>query len=285
MIKKQLIWGLLFVSFSLAAQSPWPRSKAGFFVQASWNFIPTYTTLFGKDADLIMEREVTERNLQLYGEYGLGKKTTLVAALPFVFNNLGAINPDYDLMNGAISVSSDSGTVTGLGNASLALRHQFIQDKWMLSGTLKVAFPAKANAEVAELARGYDAVTVLPMLSTGMGLGDYYWFAYGGYGYRSNRYSHFLNFGGELGIHFGKLWLSGFSETIWPLENGSRRLPAFDELTGLYINDQGWISIGLKAAWEITPSLGINVSGAGAAWAQYVPKSPGIGLGVYYKMD
>ncbi|MDO8369094.1 MAG: hypothetical protein Q7T20_20020 [Saprospiraceae bacterium] len=41
-MKKHLLFGMVLISFSLAAQSPWPRSKAGFFVQAAWQTIPTY---------------------------------------------------------------------------------------------------------------------------------------------------------------------------------------------------------------------------------------------------
>ena len=66
-----------------SAQSPWARSKAGFYAQASYQTIPAYGTLFGKNSseDIEMEREVSENTFQLYGEYGLSRKTTLVAAL------------------------------------------------------------------------------------------------------------------------------------------------------------------------------------------------------------
>ena len=31
---------------AMSAQSPWPRSKAGFYIQAAWHFIPAYEGLF-----------------------------------------------------------------------------------------------------------------------------------------------------------------------------------------------------------------------------------------------
>lgn len=280
-MKTSLLSLLTLLSISLAAQSPWSRSKAGLFVQTSWNFIPTYTTLFGQDnQDITLTREVSEQSFQLYGEYGLSNKTTLVAAIPLMINRRGDLNPDYTLQ----FESLDSGSVTGLGNISLAVRHQFLKGKINLAGTLKASLPTKQQSESLGVQTGYDALTVLPMVNIGMGLGQFYWYAYGGYGYRSNDYSHFLNFGAEAGVRLGKIWLGGFSETVYPLENGNRAIPGIDWLTGLYVNDQGWVSIGLKASWEITRSFGINVSGAGAAWAQNVPKSPGIGFGLYYKM-
>ncbi|MFN0213721.1 MAG: hypothetical protein ACKVT2_05645 [Saprospiraceae bacterium] len=281
-MKNLFLYGLVFFSFSLAAQSPWSRNRAGFFVQASWNFIPTYTTLFGADGkDIVLERAVSEQNFQVYGEIGVSKKTTLIASLPFHINERGTSNPDSPHMFAV----EDSGSIAGLGNATLSLRHQFLSGKLALAGTLRVGFPAIANFKAPGLRTGYNALTILPMVNAGMGFKKLYWFAYGGYGYRSNDYSHFLNFGGEAGFKLGKVWLVGFSETVFSLENGSQGLPALDELTGLYVNDQGWVSIGAKAIWEINRSLGITVSGAGALWAQNVPKSPGIGLGVYFKLN
>ncbi|MBC7777811.1 MAG: hypothetical protein H7246_20420 [Phycisphaerae bacterium] len=281
-MKKPFLFGLVFVSFSLAAQSPWPRSKAGFFVQAAWNFIPTYTTLFGPEGkDIVLDREVSEHNIQLYGEYGLSKKTTLIAAIPFAINKRGAFNPDSPFMFG----NKGDVSIAGFGNTTLALRHQFFQRKLALAGTLRVGFPAIADYKSPGLRTGYNAFTVLPMVNAGMGFGQLYCFFYGGYGYRSNHYSHFLNFGGEMGLHLGKVWLIGFSETVFPLENGSRKLPPIDELTGLYVNNQGWVSVGVKALWQINRFVGLNLSGAGAAWAQNVPKSPGLSLGVYFKWD
>ncbi len=281
-MKQSILLLFVFVSFSLAAQSPWPRSKAGFFAQASWNFIPTYTTLFGGHAaDIVLQRKVTEQYLQLYGEYGLSKKTTIFGSLPLGFNKRGAVNPDYTLLN----TPTASGQIAGLGNTTLAIRHQFGTGRVAWTGTFKLGLPAATGYKEVGLRTGYNALTLLPMINAGMGFHKLYWYAYGGYGYRSNGYSHFLNFGGELGFHLGKVWLMGFFETVYPVENGTRQSPPIAELTGLYLNNQGWVSIGLKATWELNRFWGINFSGAGAVWAQNVPQSPGLGLGLYFKWD
>lgn len=273
---------MAFTTFSLAAQSPWSRSKAGFFVQASWQTIPTYNTLFGPEGkDIILERAVSERAVQCYAEYGLSRKTTLIGSLPYVFNRRGASNPESPF----VYAREDSGSIAGIGNTSLALRHQFLSGKLALAGTLKAGFPALTRYKSPGLRTGYNALTILPMVNAGMGFEHLYWFAYGGYGYRSSGYSHFINAGAEIGLHFAQFWIVGFSDTVYPLENGSVTLPHQRVLTGLYVNDQGWVSIGFKAIWEINRFAGLNLSYAGAAWAQNVPKSPGISLGAYFKWE
>ncbi|MBV6443713.1 MAG: hypothetical protein EPGJADBJ_05498 [Saprospiraceae bacterium] len=264
------------------AQSPWARSKAGFYAQAAWQFIPAYSTLFGNNgADNEIVREVSENIFQFYGEYGISRRTTIIAALPLVYNRRGDLNPEFPNTFGQV----DSGSIFGLGNVHIAARHQFVAGKVAFAGALRMGLPAPKHQQNTGLRTGVDALTVLPVLSVGMGLGKTYWFAYGGYGIRTNDYSHFLNAGVEGGIHIGKIWLMAFSEFVGSLENGSRPLPAPDVFTGLYVNDQGWLSIGLKSIVEFNRFWGLNLSAAGAAWGQNVPQQPAFSLGTYFKWD
>lgn len=273
---------ILLLPVQAGAQSPWARSKAGFYAQAAWQFIPAYPTLFGEDnGDKEIVREVSENIFQFYGEYGISRRTTITAALPMVYNRRGDLNPKFPNTFGQV----DSGSIFGLGNVYVAVRHQFISGKVAFAGTLKAGLPASTSQQTTGLRTGVDALTVVPMLSVGMGLGKTYWFAYGGYGIRTNDYSHFLNAGVEGGIHIGKIWLMAFSEFVGSLENGSRSLPAPDVFTGLYVNDQGWLSIGLKSIVEFNRFWGINLSAAGAAWGRNVPQKPAFSLGAYFKWD
>ena len=274
---------IIIFHHSVLAQSPWARSKSGFYAQLGYNFIPTYGTLFGKDGeDIILDHEVSEQQIQLYGEYGLSNKTTLILSLPYVINERGASNPDSPLMFAV----EDTGSISGLGNTRFAVRHQFLNGHVALAGTMLVGLPAPADYQpFTELSTGYDALLIQPMISIGKGFGRYYAYGYGSYGFRSNDYSHFLNLGVEGGAQLGHFWVIAFSEWLYSLENGSRGLPGLDVLTGLNANDQGWFSFGLKAIWQINRFTGITVSGAGAFGGQYVPKSPGIGISAYFKWD
>jgi hypothetical protein len=279
------IFLLIFCLFpcALSAQSPWSRSKAGFFVQGAWQTIPEYAALFGENGENSTElaRKVTENAFQLYGEYGVSSKTTVMAVVPVVFNKRGAKNPQFPYTFGRL----DSGSIAGPGNVYLGVKHQFLAGKVALAGTLRVGLPVSEGQKNTGLRTGYDAFTVLPSLSVGMGLGRYYWFAYGGYGIRTNTYSHFVNAGAEAGCHLWKIWLIGFSEYLVSLENGSRPLPLSDVSSGLYLNDQGWLSVGLKSIVEFNRFWGLNLSATGAMWGQNVPKRPAFAFGAWFKWD
>jgi hypothetical protein len=264
-----LLFALFCTPLLMTAQSPWARDKNGGYVQAGYHFIPTYQVLFGENnTDINLPSEVSERQIQLYGEYGISNRTTVAASLPFVFNS-----------------RADGAKLSSLGNSTLALRHQFLRGKIALAGTLRVALPSSAVQAESGLRTGFDALTIQPMVSAGIGFGRAYGFVYGGYGYRTNDFSDVVNAGVEAGVHLWKIWLAGFSEFVGPVQDPANPNTPPDLRTGLYIDQQGWLSVGLKASLEINRFVGITLSGAGAAWAQNVPKSPGIGLGVFVKWN
>ncbi|MBK8557899.1 MAG: hypothetical protein IPL65_20110 [Lewinellaceae bacterium] len=184
------------------SQSPWARSKAGFYLQASGNFIPTYNTLFD---EVLLPREVSEGTFQLYGEYGISKHTTLVVDLPLRFLKTG------EAVDGSGFQNNNPGTLRALGNLGVAIRHQFNTENFALAATLKASLPTAKTDDASGLRSDYDALTLLPMLSVGKGWGKAYGYAYAGYGYRSNDFYDFANAGIEAGYKVGPVWLVGFS--------------------------------------------------------------------------
>jgi len=279
---KQILLALIVLSpCVVAAQSPWPRSKAGFYVQGSWNFIPTYEEVFTESAvaKAPLDRKISEQTFQLYGEYGLNKRTTLIASLPVRWIQNG------DFLQNFPAPETEKGRTLGLGNASLGIRRAIREGNVRLTGALRVDFPSTGYSEKTGLRTGYNAWTFVPMLSTGMGLRRAYWFAYGGYGLRTSDYSHFLNAGAEAGLRIRKCWLIGFSEIVYSLENGKVVLPLKNRINSLYVDKQGYWSLGVKAIVEFNRFWGFNLSAAGAGWGQFVPKRPGLGVGAYFKWD
>lgn len=273
-------WSVFCLLLPLAAlaQSPWPRSKAGFFAQLSFQTIPAYTSVFGDDGESTpLGRSISENALQLYGEYGLSARTTLVGSLPLRRQTAGE--------TAAAGWPTAAGSLTGIGNASLALRHNFSKKDMPLTATLRVDLPTNDNNQATGLRAGYNAFTVLPMLSTGKGYGHVYWFAYGGYGIRTQSYSHFVDAGAEVGLRVHRIWVMAFSEWVLPLENGDQNLGVNNEATRLFVNNQGYGSIGLKTLISLNRFWGLSASAAGAAWGRNVPAQPAFSAGVYFKWD
>jgi hypothetical protein len=279
-MKRALVFAVLLFSTScLTAQSPWTRSRAGFFAQASFQTIPDYKSLFSDDGGSTdLERRLSEQAFQLYGEYGLRKKTTLVAALSVRSLRAG-------VAEAPVIPANREGVLTGFGNIGLALRQNLLSGRLPLTLTLKLDLPTRRFDDATGLSTGYDALTVAPLLSTGMGFGKLYWFVYGGYGLRTNNYSHFINAGAEAGFQVAKVWVMAFSELVQPLEDGDVTQPVSQLRTGLFVNNQGYLSVGLKTLIELNRFWGLSASAAGAAWGRNVPRRPAFALGAYFKWD
>ncbi len=260
------------------AQSPWPQTKGRFYTQVSWQGIPEYDAVFtkGKISYTPLERRISEQTLQLYGEYGISYHTTVWCSVPWRIMRSG--EPVL-----TSQPATAAGKVSGLGNASLAVRQSYFKWGLCFGGQLRVDLPAGGYDDATGLRTGYDAFTILPMLSAGKGYAHGYWFVYGGYGLRTNRFDHFMNFGAEAGYKIWKIYLIGFSERLSPLDNGEVALPQNNLMTSLYVNGQGWWSVGAKGILEINERTGVVLTAAGAFSGSWVPKRPGLGLGVYFK--
>lgn len=267
---------------TLSAQSPWTRTKAGFYAQGAWQHIPTYDAIFDRkatDGTRLLEREITENAFQFYGEYGIARKTTVWVAVPYRVLKSGNI----------VTVGGNpivrEGILTGLGNITVAVRQNFVAEKWTLSGQLRVDMPNNRYQEGTGLRTGYDALTLLTTVSIGRGYGKYYWFGYGGWGGRGVWENHFVNFGFEGGVKIGKCWAIAFTD-LW--ENTGSKVyfsPIPNLNTGMFLPDQSYWSFGAKGICEFNRFWGAIVTAAGAFQGDLVPQRPALSLGTYFKWD
>ncbi|MBA6156742.1 hypothetical protein H3Z83_09470 [Tenacibaculum sp. S7007] len=264
-MKKLAILTLLFTSVNFFAQSPWTKNKDEGYVQLSYTTISNYDKLFGKDNDIILPRKISDNTLQLYGEYGLTDKTTLLTVLPLKI--LSGINDKIIA-----------------GNIQLGVKHNFYNKKWLISGQLNVEMNISEYDATSGLRSGYDAWTFTPMVLAGRGFDRWYIQAFTGVDLRTNDYSSSFKLGGEMGYKaIDWLWIAGFLDGVASLKNGDIMLPAENLATGLYVNDQSFAAFGLKFIGEFNDSFGANIGFGGAFAGRRVAKAPAISFGLYQK--
>lgn len=273
---------LASVPSTLNAQSPWTRSKAGFYAQAAWQVIPTYDAIFDQDyADdtRSLDREISENAIQFYGEYGITRKTTLWVAIPYRFLKSG------DVVTDGHPPHVEEGSLNGFGNITLAVRQNFTSEKLTFSGQLRVDMPNSRFDAPTGLSTGFDALTLLATLSIGQGYGKYYWYGYGGWGGRGIWENNFVNFGAEGGAKVGKCWLIVFSELWQNIGSETYFVPPTNEISGLFLPDQSFWSFGGKGIYEFDRFWGVIATAAGAFQGDLVPQRPAFSLGAYFKWD
>ncbi len=277
-MKNSITFLMLVFCTSIFAQSPWTKKKGEVYTQLSYTAIANYTSLFG-NPDYDTEREVTDNTVQLYGEYGITDKTTLLVNLPIKLLKTGSLTTES---NSFITTEESKST---LGNIELGVKHNFYNKKWLVSGQVNIEANTGSYEEDSGIRSGYDAWTVTPLLSVGRGFDGLFVQGFVGANFRTNEYSSNFKIGAEVGKKMLKrFWLIGFVDIVKSLENGDVILPVPNWATGLYVNDQEYGAYGLKVIGEITPKMGALAGFGGAFFGNNVAKKAAVNIGVYYKM-
>ncbi len=270
---------LLFISISAFAQGPWTKEKGAFYTQLSFTTIPSYNTLFG-DPEYKLQRNITDNTLQFYGEYGLSEKTTLLVNLPLKLIKTEGFNNDANNVFTQIEESS----TTALGNIEIGIKHNFYKKDWLLSGQLSVEANTGSFDNNTGIRTGYDAFTFTPLFLSGKSFGNSYLQTFIGANIRTNNYSSNIKFGGEYGGKISKkIWLIGFLDISKSFKNGDVVLPVSNQITGLYVDDQEYGIVGVKAIGEFSNNFGVTASLPAAFFGNNVAKQIALSFGIYKK--
>jgi len=269
------------VSYSGYSQSPWTQKKGELYTQLGFSTIPNYTGIFG-DPDYNTERKITDNTFQIYGEYGISDKTTLLLNVPFKSISSGDL---FEVEETDIILTEEK-NINSFGNIEVGVKQNFYNNKWLITGQLNLELNTSSYNEVSGIRTGYDAFTFTPQINAGRGFENFYVQAFTGFSIRTNDYSSNFKIGGETGVKIlNRIWIVGFLDFVLSLENGDFIAPIENILTGLYINDQEYTAYGLKAIGEITSDFGIIAGFGGAFSGNNVAKKAAINFGLYYKIN
>ncbi|MFT5779703.1 MAG: hypothetical protein ACI837_002662 [Crocinitomicaceae bacterium] len=274
MVLFQLITALAF------AQSPWVKEKGEGYAQLGYSGISNYTSIYSNStSSLPLERVISDRTFQGYFEYGIHKRISIIATIPIKHVTSG------ELVNEQVSAITNSGKITSFGNVELGARYQFYNGPVVASAQLRLSAPTASYNSSTGLSTGLPAWGIEPLLSVGQGSKVIYGFLYGGAGFRTNNYSHYGRFGGEVGITFKqRIWFILFVDVVRSFRNGTVPERDGNIQTGLYLNDQEYIGFGPKLAIEIIKDkFGLNVTVGAGASANNVARQLSFSAGIYYK--
>jgi len=272
---------LLIMNPVIFSQSPWAKEKGEFYTQFSFSTIPSYNEIYG-DPDYFSIRNITDNTFQLYGEYGVSDKTTLLLNVPFknitTSDYVEPIPLDPFLDNGA--------TINTFGNIEAGIKHNFISKKWLLTGQFNIELNTSSYDEISGIRTGYDAFTFTPLINFGKSFNKSYFQGFTGFNLRTNNYSSNFKIGAEGGTKvFNRIWLVAFLDFVISLNNGDIELPIGNQLYALYVNNQEYTAFGLKFIGEITTDFGLIAGFGGAFSGNNVAKQAALNFGVYYKIN
>ena len=261
------------------AQSAWTQPEGGQFVQLSLASIGPYDSLFrASGPSFDTGREISETSLELYGEYGLSDAWTLIGRVPLRYVDSGAVNGDATIQ--PVTIPSDS--LTGLGNVLLGVRRRLGGGDLAVAGELQLELPAASADATSGLATGYAATTLRPLLSFGRGFGGGWVQGYVGASLRTDDYSNDWRVGAEVGWQAtSRLALAATLDVVQSFEDGDVAIDPAQAQTGLFVNDQEYVSPGVKGLFRVSEHLGVSAALRGALDGNNVPEAPYLSVGVF----
>lgn len=272
----------LFLEIS-NAQTPWTRNKAGFYVQTSWQTIPLYRSFFDASAAgnrRRLEREIRENSVQLLAEYGLSDKTTIWSTTPYRFQYSGNSTDA-----GAIP-TLQQGRLHGLGNITLACRHRFHSGRVTVSGQARLDFDTGKQSRATGLSTAYNALSGSALLSIGQRNNtSWYWFIYGGAGWRGPLANSILLSGGEAGLKLRRLFLTVMSDLSWNVGSKTYEVESANKKTALYVPNQSTWLLGGKVGFEVNRFYGFYLGLLVPQTGDQTARQTSLLAAMYFKWD
>lgn len=285
---------LALIFSELKAGGPWAKKKGEGYAQFAVYAIPSINRLsINAYRTKFLNRAIFDATAEFYAEYGLTKRFTLSGSLPI---KLVAASQDVQSVDPAQLGASafgpptevlDGGFLVDFGNVRMAGKYTFLSKKIAMAAQLMVAAPTALqsyNPRTA-LRTAYPCWGFQPSLSIGYGKEKIYTYLETGMNFRTHDYSHQWTANFEFGWKLGKRsYLALALDAVLCLPGGADIPNSTEEVqTGLYVNNQNFVALTIKAMFPVSDFVGVNLSLSGGVWANNVQQGPNIGVGVYYK--
>lgn len=273
---KKIIYLLFLTSTTLYAGGPWANGKGHGYAQVgiSLNY---YHSIFSANGKTSLNRAVHDNTYQLYSEYGLTNKLSLIGFIPF--KSLRTSEPPIGNPQNLLP----AGSLNAFGNISVAGKYTFFDKNVHLAGQLLVETNTHSLKNQIGLRTGYSAWALVPSFLAGASSNKFYGFLNAGYAFRSNGYSEEVRADIEVGYQPAKqLWIALVFNNKFSMKNGAVAEGNVTQ-TAMYVNNQMYSAFGLKLAKGIGDKYGINVSAYGAFAGDLVAAAPTFNGGVFYK--
>lgn len=264
------------------AGGPWTQAKGEGI--AIGNISPViYTSYSSPSGDAVsLNRRVLDISNQIYFEIGLHDRLNLIgnANLKYV-GTTQKVQEDSDF--GEVL---ENGRLFGMGNSVFGLKYRITNGSFLLATSFQIEFPGSSEKSLFGLRTGYDSWSFVPGIHMGQGFNNgIYYFVEAFFAAQLN-ISHVYRIKGELGYDFKKPLIMAFAVSVVESlkDKTVAESPNFAQ-TGLYLNNQEYISWELKFIGEINDHLGMTAGLAGGFRTELIARTPVISAGVYFKWD
>lgn len=267
---------------SLAMATGWPQPKGHGFFKLDFSMIRArqFYSMDGQIYDLNgAGTQLSNYTTAFYGEFGLSKRLTAIAYVPFLVRN--TVNEGVGAITGEVLQPGLENTA--FGDVDLGLRYGFFnKGSWVLSATFMLGLPSGDYKNANLLYTGDGELN--QMLQVEWGYGATRWYATGfvGVNNRTKGFSEEFRYHAEFGywIVKNKLLTAVKLAGVESFNNGDPTGSG----NGLFSNNVEYTSPQFSLTYEHRQRWGLTAQVAGAFAGRNALASPAVSLGVYCKI-
>lgn len=282
-----LVLGIVLLHQPNAKAGVWPKGKGKGYIQLggtskSWSgrFQGDYSNTIRRE----LWRNVRETNISIYGEYGISDRLTLIANIPYVMLHSSEDSNILMAADNPFDTALPAGKLNGLGNVSVALQYPILQKGMVVTAQGKITTATASFDSTSGLRTGYDAwgLGLSGMAGTAFKR-SYLTFELGGE-VRSNKYSPNIITNFEYGFTpNNSTYIIGTLSGVYSFSSGTYN-NSTSEQTATYLDNQGYLSYGIKIYQKIGNHFSVNVMAAsGRAVVNQGTQPSGIYGGIAYE--
>lgn len=259
----------------------WVEPKGGFYIKLDQSFLKA-TAYYDPQGNRIPIRTVGTYTTSLYARYGVHKKVTLFAYVPFLVRNT---------LNETVGRQTDrtlqSGVAkNGFGDMNIGAQYGFYQKHGLalsLSGMLGI--PSGSTSDPNGLFTGDGEFNQLLQFDAGYGKGIGKQVIYGnvylGFNNRTKGFSEEFRWGLEIGATLWKrVFIALKADGIESFQNGDG---GNEGSIGLFANNVEYILYGPEVAYIHNENFGVSFRYSTATKVKGALASPVMAVGLFYK--
>lgn len=265
----------------MQAQGGWVRGKSELFSKVDYTHFNS-TTYYAPNGDKIATAQFRQRELNVYGEYGITSRFTSILQMPLLRANS----------------SENTNVVYGLGDAKIELKYRLTPDnKIPIAISIVPELPigrsnafakAKSNPlDIINLATGDGEWNVWSTVAASIPLGKVYFSAYGSYNFRTKYegkdFQDIYQIGGEIGGNLiPNFWVNAKVKAQYSTGEGQH-----PELTFVRGDATTYTLLSAEALYFLTKNWGISatfLTGSDVlSNRKNIFLSPYLSIGIIYK--
>lgn len=279
-IRLAAVVGLLFVSTASSyAGGPWARRADAGFLQFGVTWLG-YDLAYDPEGEKIeLGRSITDLTFQLYGEYGISDRLTVLLNLPMKVYDVSEPEDAFPQLAG--------GTAVGAENLSVGALYQLMsRNGFIISGKLFVGLPLATRHAQTGLRTGFRAFQITPQFSAGYSRGRWYGFLEPGATLMTDGLSQVLRLDAELGYNVWKdrTWVA-LTLNVWhSLRDGTERQSTLLS-AATYQHERRFYGFGIKAIQKIHGPIGASLGAFGGFLNRAAPAAAVVSGGIFYEWE